>query len=71
MAIKGFNSEWEGDLQKISKERTTVRLHSSSFLKRYVLFYLINRNTWQRLEAKYRVISQKVKYIYSFIDSSN
>lgn len=71
MAIKGFNSEWEGDLQKISKERTTVRLDSSSFLKRYVLFYLINRNTWQRLEAKYRVISQKVKYIYSFIDSLN
>lgn len=55
----------------MSEEGTTGRLHSPFVKKRYVLFYLINRRTLERLEAKYRLIPQKVKYIYSFIDSLN
>lgn len=55
----------------MSEEGTTGRLHSSFVRKIYVLFYLINRSTLQSLEAKYRVIPQKVKYIYGFIDSLN
>lgn len=55
----------------MSEEGTTARLHSSFVKKRYGVFYLINRSTLQRLEAKYRVIPQEVKYIYSFIDSLN